>query len=62
MKTLSCKDLGTMECDFVAKGETEDEVVNSMMEHAKEMHPEKVGAMPEEEMKNMMKSQVKDAE
>ena len=60
MKTLSCKDMGTMECDFVAKGETEDEIVGSMMDHAKQSHPDKITMMPEEEMKNMMKSKVKD--
>ena len=60
MKTLSCKDMGTMECDFVAKSETEDEVVGSMMDHAKQSHPDKMTMMPEEEMKNMMKSKVKD--
>ena len=60
MKELTCKDMGIMECDFVAKGETEDEVTQSMMDHAKQAHPEKMGAMPEEEMRNMMKSKVKD--
>lgn len=62
MKTLSCKDMG-MDDGFVAKGETEDEVMMKMDEHAKEMHADKMAGMSEEEMmgmKEMMRKKIKD--
>jgi predicted small metal-binding protein len=37
MKTLSCKDAG-MDCDFVARGATEDEVISNAMAHGKMAH------------------------
>lgn len=49
---LSCKDMGAND-DFVAKGETEDEVMMKMEQHAREMHPEKMEGMSEEEMTKM---------
>ncbi|MFA5872298.1 MAG: DUF1059 domain-containing protein [Parcubacteria group bacterium] len=62
MKTLSCKDIG-MSDDFVAKGETEQEVMDKMMGHAKEMHADMLAGKSEEEMtkmKDMMKDKMKD--
>ncbi len=62
MKTLSCKDMG-MADDFTAKGETEDEVMIKMEQHAKEMHADKMAGLSEEEMKKMkedMKMKIKD--
>ena len=35
--TLACKDFGT-ECDYVAKGETEEEVLKDGARHAIEVH------------------------
>ena len=35
--TVACKDTGTA-CDFVAKAETEEEVMSQIAEHAKEVH------------------------
>jgi predicted small metal-binding protein len=63
MKMLSCKDMG-MDDDFVARGETEQEVMDKMMKHAREMHSDKMmGKTNEEmmEMQNMMKMKMKDA-
>jgi len=37
MKQLACRDLG-LDCDFVATGETEDEVMQKGGEHGKEVH------------------------
>lgn len=34
-----------MECDFVARGETNEEVIQGSMEHAREAHPEKWSEM-----------------
>jgi len=60
MKTLSCKDMGDASCDFVAKGETDEEVVNAMMAHVKEKHADKAGGDPEA-MKAMMMSKIQTA-
>ena len=32
-KTLSCRDVG-MDCDFTARGETEEEIMQQIKEHA----------------------------
>ena len=36
-KTVSCRDVG-MDCDFVAKGETEQEILQQCTEHARKDH------------------------
>jgi len=62
MKTLSCKDMG-MNDGFVAKGNTEEEVMMNMEKHVKEMHADKMAGMSEEEMtkmKEQMKMKIKD--
>jgi len=35
--TLACRDAG-VDCDFVAKGETEEEVLAKGVKHVKEVH------------------------
>jgi predicted small metal-binding protein len=63
MKMLSCRDMGSGD-DFVAKGNTEQEVMDKMMEHVKEMHPGKMEGMSEDEkmkMMDMAKMKMKDA-
>ncbi|HET6514684.1 MAG TPA: DUF1059 domain-containing protein [Thermodesulfovibrionales bacterium] len=37
MKTLLCKDVG-VNCDFVARGRTDAEVLNKASEHARKDH------------------------
>lgn len=37
MKMVSCRDVG-MDCDFVAKGQTESEIIRKCEEHAKAEH------------------------
>ncbi|MDI6777981.1 MAG: DUF1059 domain-containing protein [Patescibacteria group bacterium] len=62
MKILSCKDMGGSD-DFVAKGATEDEVMERMKMHVKEMHPEMMEGKSDEDMtkmKEMMKEKMKD--
>lgn len=57
MYTLSCRDAG-VDCDFVAKGETMDEVLETGMDHVKKTHPEKVKemeSMPKEKLLNLVK-------
>ena len=52
-----------MDDDFVAKGETDEEVIGKMMVHAKEAHADKMAGMSDEEMTKMketMKEKMKD--
>ena len=62
MKTLACKDMGGSD-DFVAKGATEEEVMQKMEEHMKGMHADMMEGKSEEEMmkmKEMAKMKIKD--
>jgi len=36
-KTISCRDVG-MDCDFVAKGETTEDIMRQAAEHARTAH------------------------
>lgn len=51
---LSCRDMGT-DCDFVAKGETAQEVKEKMMAHANTDHMDMMKNMSEDEKADMMK-------
>ncbi|MFZ5364404.1 MAG: DUF1059 domain-containing protein [Patescibacteria group bacterium] len=66
MKTLSCQDVSGLACPFVAKGETEEEVIQQLMDHAKTEHPEESVKMmegkTEDEIKEVMKSKIKEEE
>ena len=53
MKKILCRDLGA-DCDFVAHGETSEEVKKNMMEHAMQAHPEAGDKMSPEEMDKLM--------
>ena len=37
MKSVNCRDVG-VDCDFVARGETEDDVLRQCGEHARSAH------------------------
>lgn len=52
MMQLACKDLGNMDCDFVAQGETAEDVMQQGMAHAKEAH-----GMTDEDMTPELKEQ-----
>ncbi len=56
MKTLNCKDVSGM-CDFVATGETNEEVKKKLAEHGMEVHPEELNKMTEEEKMKMEKKE-----
>ncbi len=64
MKTLACKDIGTPDCNFVAKSETAEGAVKIMMDHASKAHKDKLDEMSKtmtpDQMKAMMMSKVKD--
>jgi predicted small metal-binding protein len=38
MKELHCKEVGMPDCDFVARGNNDDEVMKKAAEHAKRDH------------------------
>lgn len=60
MKTIACKDSG-FACDFIAKGETEEEVMSAAKEHARSAHGyEENDFTPQQEQK--MRVIMKDSE
>jgi len=58
VKTLTCNDLGTPECEFKAQGESAAEVVEQMFAHANEVHKDKIEKMKVEN--NMTPDQIKE--
>lgn len=54
MKTISDRDLG-IECDFVAEGDTTDEVVGEATAHIQSEHPDEW-----DRVKTMLKSNIKE--
>lgn len=57
MKSLSCASLG-MDCSFVAKGETDKEVIDKAMAHGKAVHSEMMMKTPPAEMMAIMKDKI----
>jgi predicted small metal-binding protein len=53
MMTLACKDMGSS-CDYVAKGETREAVMDDMKKHAVSEHKEMMEKMSEKEKDEMM--------
>ncbi len=49
MKTLACRDAG-IDCDFVARGETEEELFRVGGEHLKKVHNKDISKSSPEEM------------
>lgn len=49
MKRLTCKDIGSKGCSFVAMAETEDEVKKVIFSHAEQHHPEIMDRITERE-------------
>jgi predicted small metal-binding protein len=54
MKRLACRDVG-LDCDYIIKGETEEEIMKNAVQHAWEIH-----AIKPEEMTSEMKVRIKD--
>lgn len=52
MKQLKCSDVGGGECPFVAKGDTDDEVMEKMGKHGMEMHADNMKDQTEADKKN----------
>lgn len=52
MKEVSCRDLSG-KCDYVARGETNDELKKDVFRHAEERHPELLEDMTDRDRKDM---------
>ncbi|HXX98524.1 MAG TPA: DUF1059 domain-containing protein [Candidatus Bathyarchaeia archaeon] len=53
MKTINCREAG-FNCDYIVKGETEEEVMKNGVEHAKGAH-----GLKEEDMTPEMKQKIR---
>ena len=64
MKSLACKDMGMMDCDFKAIAETAEEVMKMASDHATATHADKMAEMAKtmspDQMKAAMMAAVKD--
>lgn len=49
MKSLSCRELGKADCDFVAVGDTHDEIIRQMFQHAQASHKKMLDSMSEQQ-------------
>ena len=58
MKTLSCREAGC-ECDYIAKGETEDEVIRDAADHGIKEHGKTEEDMTQ--MKEMLRALIHDS-
>lgn len=57
---FACRDVGVA-CDFIAKGETEEELLEQAAKHAKEVHGYTDEQLNDPEMMKKVKSAVKQA-
>ena len=55
MMSLSCKDLGGMDCNYTAKGNSAEEVKQKMFAHAQTQHPDVLAAMTPQQMQDVQK-------
>ncbi len=51
---LGCNDIGSMDCDYVAEGNTAKEVIDAMFTHASEKHADILTSMSEQEKAGMV--------
>lgn len=52
MLKMSCKDLGSTDCDYVARGGTADDVKRDLIRHAEADHPDMFATMTPEQMES----------
>ena len=60
MLTVSCRDVG-MDCDYVCKGETEEEIMKNAEQHAVQDHHYKAEDIMTPELQQKIKSHIKRA-
>lgn len=58
MLTVSCREVG-MDCDYVCKGETEEEIIENAKQHAISDHHYKAEEIMTPEMQNKIKFHIK---
>ena len=58
-KTFACKDVG-VECPYVARGETEEELMADISKHAKEVHGYTEEQLKDPEMMKKVKDAIKE--
>ena len=58
MLTVSCREVG-MDCDYVCKGETEEEIMKNAEEHAMKDHGYKVEDLMTPELRDKIRSHIK---
>ncbi|HZE76956.1 MAG TPA: DUF1059 domain-containing protein [Nitrososphaeraceae archaeon] len=58
MMTVSCRDVG-VDCDYVAKGETEEEIMRDAGEHAVRDHGYKEDEIMTPQMKDKIRSHIR---
>jgi predicted small metal-binding protein len=59
MLTIACRDAGVPDCDYVAKGETEEELMKDAGQHAVRDHGYKEEEIMTPEMKEKIRSHIK---
>ncbi len=63
MKMISCADAGAS-CDFVARGETDEAVIEQTMVHVQQVHPDKLEQLKQqmtgEQLLDLMRSMIKE--
>ena len=52
----------TSTCEFMATGNTNEEVMQNMSAHAKEAHADKIAGITDEQMNEMMMPHIKEEE
>jgi predicted small metal-binding protein len=58
MLTVSCREVG-MDCDYVCKGETEEEIMKNAVEHAMKDHGYKAEDLMTPELREKIRSHIK---
>jgi predicted small metal-binding protein len=59
MLTIACRDAGVPDCDYVAKGKTEEELMKDAGQHAVRDHGYKEEEIMTPEMKEKIRSHIK---
>ncbi len=58
-KTFACRDLG-IDCPYVARGETEEELIADVVKHGKEVHGYTDEQLKDPEMMKKVKAAIKE--
>jgi predicted small metal-binding protein len=59
MLTIACRDAGVPDCDYVAKGETEEDLMKDAGQHAVRDHGYKEEEIMTPEMKEKIRSHIR---